>query len=128
MQLFVGVLTNKEAEKISPNDVELYLKRHAGLMIACNKINAFSINKTLALTYLNELKELNEEIKLTKYANYVPFYCWVDSQCRIAKISVEVKQVQDEVDVFDEEIAEFDKQKDKKMMILAFMKCDPQAD
>lgn len=93
MQMFVGVLINKEPEKISPQDVELYLRRHSGLMIACNKIDAFTINKTLALKFLEELKTLNDEIKQTKYANYVPFYCWVDQQCRIAKISVEIRQV-----------------------------------
>lgn len=128
MQLFIGVLLNKEPEKIGPHDVELYLKRHSGLMIACNKIDAFTINKTLAGKFLDDLKTLHEEIKLTKYANYVPFYCWVDQQCRLCKISVEIRQVEEEMGEFNDDIADFETQKEKKKMVLAFMKCDPEAD
>ena len=38
METFVAILRGKHIADIGPEDVELYLRRHASLMCACNKL------------------------------------------------------------------------------------------
>lgn len=128
METFIATLRNRDPAEIGPQDVELYLSKHQGLIVACNKLDATKIDRTVTMKYLEILKDLNEEIKNSKYAKFVPFYCFVDAVCRMVKIGVEIRQIEAEQKTFDDEIAEYEVQKDKKKMILAFMNCDPESD
>jgi hypothetical protein len=63
VQTFTACIMNKPVEKVGPVEVEIFLKRHVGLMVACNKVKPDNFTRQQAMAYLDNLKSLNEEIQ-----------------------------------------------------------------
>ena len=123
METFVACLRGKESS--GPEDVELYLKKHAGLMCACNNLDPKNISRPLAKIYLDKLKEMNDDIKDPQYANFVPYYVWLDTVCKLVKLGVEERQVLEEMNKIDSEIAEVEVEMEQIKIIMAHKNMDP---
>ena len=96
-------------------------------MCACNNLDPKNISRPLAKVYLDKLKEMNDDIKDPAYSNFVPYYVFLDTVCKLVKLGVEERQVLEDMGKLDEEIAEIELQKEQTRIIMAHKNIDPQS-
>lgn len=127
METFVACLQKKSPFKIGPLDVEYYLRKHSSLIVACNKIKPADIDRSLASEFLEVLKKFNKEINSPHYIKFLPFYVWIDTVCQMVVTGVRQREAQLRVDEEQQKINEQNVEIDKKRVILAYLRCDPEA-
>lgn len=122
-EVFIGCL--RGTEKASREDVELYLKKHKGLVTSMNKLKERSINREHAKYYAEVLKKIKEPILEKEYTKFIPFYVWMDNVVRIIKYSIEEKHLQEELQQKEDQIFKLEHEIDRGQIVLDHLGIDP---
>ena len=115
-ETFIGCL--RGVEKANKDDVEIYLKKHKGLMVSMNKLDENKINRDHAKKYADNLKELKAVILEKQYVKFVPFYVWMDNVIRIIKLGIEEKHLKEDLDTKADAIFKLNHEIDRTQIIL----------
>ena len=70
---------------------------------------------------------MHARIQEKKYHNFVPFYVWVDTMCRMVRTAIQEKEILEQMDVIDDKIDSINHEKARIKLILAHLNCDPDA-
>lgn len=115
-ETFIGCL--RGVEKASKEDVEIYLKKHKGLLVSMNKLDEAKINREHAKKYADSMKELKATILEKQYIKFVPFYVWMDNVIRIIKLGIEEKHLREDLDLKADAIFKLNHEIDRTQIIL----------
>lgn len=122
-EVFVGCL--RGTDKASREDVELYLKKHKGLITSMNKLQEKDINREYAKHYAEVLKKIKEPILEKEYTRFIPYYVWMDNVVRVIKYSIEEKHLQEELQQKEDQIFKLEHEIDRGQIVLDHLGIDP---
>lgn len=122
-ETFVGAL--RGVSKASKEDVELYLRKHKGLITSMNKLDERKVDREHAKLYADALKDLKEPIQEKEYSKFVPFYVWLDNVIRIIKHKIQEKHLEEEVQQKEDSIFKLQHEIDRNQIILDHLGIDP---
>lgn len=141
MEAFVAMLRNRPTA--SREDVELYLRKHDGLMTAMNKVDPRKISGGNAKNYTDTVQAIRNEFSgESPYVKYIPFLVFLNQTCAMVNLTVEEKGIEqqiveledenknkhkeiDEIETFEEHvdmIIDYDIQVDQEKKQLALFK------
>lgn len=102
MEAFVAMLRNRPTA--SREDVELYLRKHEGLLTAMNKVNPRKISGGNAKGYTDTVQAIrNEFTGDSPYVKYIPFLVFLNQTCAMVNLTVEEKQIEQQIAELEEE-------------------------
>ena len=103
VEAFVACLRNTPSA--SKEDVEIYFRKYDGLMWSLNKVDTRKISGGNAKIYSDTVQAIRNEFKGdTKYAKYIPFLVFLNQTCSIVSLSVEERQIENEIENLEEDI------------------------
>lgn len=113
LETFVALLRNRPTAQ--REDVELYLRKHEGLLVAMNKVDPRKISGGNAAKYTECVQRIRHSFKQdnSEYRKYIPFLVFVNQTCAIVSLTVEERQFESQIEQLQQDIKDREKEIDE---------------
>ena len=117
LEAFVGAL--RGIPRGSNVDVELYIRKHEGLIVAMNKLDERTIKGDNVKAYFDVCTQVDKDLAENEmYSMFIPFFVWLKKVCLIVGHVIEEKQIEHDIDLCHDQIQVNKHEISKKRIII----------